>query len=215
MGLAQKPDVVCLTGDFINDGGEEYNAGDFARILRRLSEVAPTLGVLGNHDGGLWAGRRWGKPDTKHIRGILDKAQIHLLHNANHELGLPGGRVTFAGVGDLWAKEVEPEAAFDGVTDQGQPIVVLAHNPDTKDMFGERYPWHLMLSGHTHGGQVRVPFYGTPFAPVKDQRYVEGLKQWGNRWIQVSRGIGVTVPIRLNCRPQVSVIDLVPLGAEV
>ena len=71
------------------------------------------------------------------------------------------------------------------------------------------FPWHLMLSGHTHGGQIVVPVLGLSPAPVDDKRYVKGLKPWNGRLIHVSAGVGNIDGVRFNCRPQVNVLDLV------
>ena len=108
--------------------------------------------------------------------------------------------------GDLWPDEIESNAAFSSV-DPHTPVILLAHNPDSKDVLSER-TWDLMLSGHTHGGQVRIPFDGPRFAPVTDKRYVAGLAPWGSRQIHVSRGVGNLVGIRFRCRPEVSVLLL-------
>jgi len=212
IGLAEHPDLICLTGDFITDSGAPFDHADYIRILRRLSAAAPTIAVLGNHDGGLWSVRRHGLADATIVREMLAKADVDLLHNRHRAIEFAHGQAMFAGVGDLWSEEVDTDAAFAGIDTVAPPLIVLAHNPDTKDEIPSHIPWQLMLSGHTHGGQVWIPGYGTPFAPVRDQRYVEGMNRWFNRWIQVCRGVGVTAPIRLYCRPQVSVIDLVPPG---
>ncbi|MDR1191385.1 MAG: hypothetical protein LBK60_06960 [Verrucomicrobiales bacterium] len=66
-----------------------------------------------------------------------------------------------------------------------------------------------MVCGHTHGGQTRLPFIGTPFAPVKDQRYVAGLNEWHGRRIYTSRGVGNLHGVRFNCRPEVTLLELV------
>lgn len=115
------------------------------------------------------------------------------------------GRLNLVGLGDLWAVEFAPERAFDGLP--AGPTVVLSHNPDTKDKLG-KYSWELMLSGHTHGGQVVIPGVGAPWTPVQDKRYLDGLKPWGNRQIHVSRGVGNTRGIRFNCRPEVNLLTL-------
>ena len=106
----------------------------------------------------------------------------------------------------MWANYFEPETAFRNLT-PGLPTILLSHNPDSKDRLTS-YPWHLMLSGHTHGGQLRVPFLGTPFAPVRDQRYVAGLGRWDDRWIHVTKGIGTVYGLRINCPPEVSFLTL-------
>ena len=102
---------------------------------------------------------------------------------------------------------MDARAAFSEVVLE-HPIVLLNHNPDGKDAVG-LYPWQLMLSGHTHGGQVIVPFLGPRYAPVDDKRYVEGLKPWGTRQIHVSRGVGNVWSVRFRCRPEVTLLELV------
>jgi predicted MPP superfamily phosphohydrolase len=116
------------------------------------------------------------------------------------------------GIGDLQSAEVDPHAAFTGVpANSGAATVVLAHNPDTKDILGA-YQWDLMLSGHTHGGQVVLPGLGAPFTSVRDRRYIAGLKPWRGRWIHVSRGVGSLLGIRFNCPPEVNILRI-RLGA--
>ena len=199
-----KPDLVCLTGDFIT---WRYDAWDrYAEILKPLSEAAPTFATLGNHDGGRWVGTA-GYSDTGRVRGMLSQARIELLHNRSTNLEVRGRKLNLVGVGDLWAGEVDAPAAFAGARESGA-TVVLCHNPDAKDLVGA-YPWDLMLCGHTHGGQCDLVFFGTPFAPVRDKRYVRGLNRWRDRWIHTTKGVGNLHGIRLNCRPEVSLLTLV------
>jgi predicted MPP superfamily phosphohydrolase len=212
LGLRERPDLICVTGDFISRKGDEFDAHRYVRSLSRLASAAPTYGVLGNHDGGVWSVKRFGLSDTVRVRDLLAKSRIELLHNRAERFGWGGHALQLVGVGDLWSNQVEPASAFNSVS-AGEPVVLLAHNPDTKDELGSRYPWDLMLSGHTHGGQLRIPYYGAPFAPVFDHRYIEGLKPWNGRQIYITRGVGSTVPLRFNCRPQVSVLDLVGLSS--
>lgn len=202
-GLAQKPDLICVTGDFITTR-QDFDARNYAHALRRLSQVAPTYAVLGNHDGGSWTRRHFGYPDHRLVERILEDAGIELLHNRSVRVEVRGGTVTLVGVGDLWSNEVEPRRAFAGV-DTDTATVVLAHNPDTKDVL-RRYDWDLMLSGHTHGGQVIIPFEGVRYAPVEDKRYVAGLKPWGSRLIHVTRGVGNVGGVRFRCRPEASLL---------
>jgi predicted MPP superfamily phosphohydrolase len=202
-GLAQKPDLICVTGDFITTR-QDFDARAYAQALRRLSAAAPTYAVLGNHDGGSWTRRHFGYPDHRLVERILEDAGIELLHNRSASVEVRGGAMTLVGVGDLWSNEVEPRRAFANV-DRETATVVLAHNPDTKDVL-RRYDWDLMLSGHTHGGQVIIPFEGVRYAPVLDKRYVAGLKPWGSRLIHVTRGVGNVGGVRFRCRPEASLL---------
>jgi predicted MPP superfamily phosphohydrolase len=114
--------------------------------------------------------------------------------------------IRLVGVGDLWSNGVHPKIAFQGVGPDDHAIL-LAHNPDTKDFVAE-YPWDLMLSGHTHGGQVVLPFVGARFVPVRDKNFIAGLKQWNGRQVYITRGVGNVRGVRVNCRPEVTVLDL-------
>lgn len=200
------PDLICLTGDFITRRLDD--APRYAAILSRLSAAAPTFAVPGNHDGGAWAHWYGGQKDTSAVLSLLDRASIDCLLNRAVTLDLHGQPVRLVGLGDWWAGQLDARRAFDGVAPRTDaPTIVLSHNPDTKDLLAA-YPWDLLLSGHTHGGQLSLPLIGTPFAPVRDQRYVHGLKAWNERWIHVTSGVGNLHGLRLNCPPEVSLIEL-------
>jgi predicted MPP superfamily phosphohydrolase len=204
MGLAMRPDFICVTGDFITTKYTKFER--YASILARLPAAAPTFACLGNHDGGLWARGCLGYGDWSLVGNMLRAAQIEILHNTTHVFEAKGRRVQLVGVGDLWSRELDAPKAFAGA-DPGLKTVLLSHNPDSKTVVAD-YKWDLMLSGHTHGGQARFPFLGTPFAPVRDKRYVDDLRPWRDRWIHVTKGVGNLHGLRLNCRPEVSLIKL-------
>ncbi len=205
--LAWRPEVICVTGDFITQRFE--HAADYARILKKLSEAAPCFATLGNHDGGVWAGEHGGHADIRWISDVLRDSKITLLHNAAARWSAGEWTLQFVGVGDTWAENFEPERAFRAATDgDDHSTILLSHNPDTKDALAA-HRWNLMLSGHTHGGQLRVPWLGaTPFAPVRDQRFVAGLRPWNERWIHVTKGIGSVFGVRINCPPEISCLTL-------
>lgn len=203
LGLGQKPDLICVTGDFIT-GSLDDHSESYTSALARLSAAAPTFAVLGNHDGGSWARRMDGYSDHSAVKDLLRRSGVHLLHNESASVRVRSTEFRLAGVGDLWSDEVDARRAFAGAGNS--PTVLLAHNPDTKDVV--RHPWDLMLSGHTHGGQVIVPLAGPAFAPVADKRYVGGLAAWGDRQIHVSRGVGSLGGVRFGCRPEVNLLTL-------
>jgi len=203
-GLSAKPDIVCVTGDFVTRR-EEFDAAWLQQQLSRIAGAAPAFATLGNHDGGEWAGHYGGFRSTNTIRTLVRSSGIRLLHNENCEVQVKGRTFDLVGLGDLWSGEMLPVKAFPALS--SKRVVLLSHNPDTKDLLQD-YRWDLMLSGHTHGGQLVLPYIGTPFAPVQDHRYVEGLKGWNNRLIHVTTGVGSMYGLRFNCRPEVSFLLL-------
>jgi uncharacterized protein len=207
-GRAQSPHFACLTGDFVT--GHVSGRAGYAAALRALSDTMPTYAVLGNHDGGEWAARHGGYEDTTEIAGLLAEARVELLQNRFIALEAAGQRLWLGGLGDLWSGSIFPALAYEGFAAAAdEPVVLLSHNPDSKENVADRR-WDLMLSGHTHGGQIGLFGLGRVFAPVRDKRYYQGLNAWGRRWLHVSRGVGNLLGIRIACRPQVTLVELVP-----
>ncbi len=202
--LALKPDLLCITGDFITT--RHHEAERYARLLRRLSEAAPTFAVLGNHDGGEWISSHGGHPTIEWISTLLRRAGVGLLHNRSEQLRVRDWELNLVGVGDPWAGHFDPAAAFRAPSSSA-PTILLSHNPDTKSALA-KHPWELMLSGHTHGGQIKLPLLGTPFAPVQDHRFVAGLHRWNDRWLHVTRGVGSVFGVRINCPPEINLLTL-------
>jgi len=208
MAAAARPDLICVTGDFVT----KYRSVDatwYANALRCLAETAPTFAVLGNHDIGSRFSDSVEYPTRSGILDILKTAGITLLHNRSQKFVTTAGvTLQLTGVGDLLTREIDGAEAFSsGSLDH--PTVLLSHNPDSKDAVA-RYAWDLMLCGHTHGGQVVAPIVGISPAPVHDRRYIAGMKRWRDRWIHVSRGVGSIGGFRFNCRPEVTRVRLLP-----
>jgi predicted MPP superfamily phosphohydrolase len=207
LGLSLKPDLVLLTGDFITRKFDQFDR--YTEILSATTKAAPCFACLGNHDGGSWARDRHGYADTDSVRNLLLKSGVELLHNRATHLRVKDRNVRLVGLGDWWAEEFDPGTAFAGAApDQNETVVVLSHNPDTKDLL-RSYPWDVLVCGHTHGGQFYLPLMGTPFAPVRDKRFVKGLHRWEGRWIHITKGVGNLLGVRFNCRPEVSLLTLV------
>ena len=203
LGLRAKPDIVLLTGDFIT--GRFAQLDQFSEILTQLSKRVPCFAVVGNHDGGDWAVQGGGYGNLGPLRRMLEKANIDLLINEQRIVRLQGRECLIVGVGDLWSNTCDPQRAFHNPAAH-DVCLLLSHNPDSKDLLAP-YPWDLMLAGHTHGGQLRIPFLGwAPFAPVVDKKFLAGLYAWKNRYIFISRGVGNLHGLRFNCRPEVSVL---------
>lgn len=203
LGLERKPDIVCFTGDYVSSTSG-YDAGGLARLLKKSLRAAPTYTVMGNHDGGFWLGGRGGESSSDLVRTQIERTGVEMLHNRSVQVG----GLSLIGVGDLASRELRPREAFEEVPEEG-PRVVLCHTPDGKDSLRD-YRWDLMLSGHTHGGQVCWWPIGDRFAPVFDRRFISGLYDWEGRNLYVSRGTGSPKHVRAGCRPEVAMLELGP-----
>ncbi|MDZ7639021.1 MAG: phosphodiesterase YaeI [Bryobacterales bacterium] len=210
LGLAQKPDLICLTGDYVTTN-TECDRKKYRTLLSTLPPAAPTFASVGNHDGGRWTENRRSFQSSAPIREMLSSAGIDVLHNQHKEQTIAGQKLLVVGLADFWTKEFDSRAAFDGLAKQADRLrIVLSHNPDTKAVL-QYYSWELLLSGHTHGGQVVVPVLGPPILPIIDTDYFEGLYDWQGRRVYITRGIGgIFGAVRFNCRPEVTILDLVP-----
>jgi len=208
---ALAPDLVLLTGDYVHASPRFFEP--VARILGDLRPRLGTLGVLGNHD-------HWEDPERcrRALRGagvrLVENTHVFVTSAALSERPVAGS-LCVGGVGDLWEGRVDVAAALGGV-DPATPRLLLSHNPDV----AERLPApadgavrvDLMLSGHTHGGQVRLPLLGTPIVPSSyGDKYAAGLVRGPRFPVYVSAGLGVTIlPLRFRARPEITVIELVP-----
>lgn len=207
LGLTQHPDLIALTGDFFTNR-LHHAAADYVNVLRALPAAAPTFACFGNHDGGPWTRRGGGYATLDEAQALLRAAGIRYLLNDAAVVSVKGRPLQIFGVGDLWSGMCFPQRAFPLAPERGAATrLVLNHNPDAKDALLP-HDWDLALCGHTHGGQLRLPFFGSPFAPVHDHRYIEGLHSWNGRWLFITRGVGNLHGVRFNCRPEVSVIDI-------
>lgn len=204
-GLSYNPDLILITGDFIDKSIE--NRATYVKLLKKLSSAAPVYASLGNHDGGEWVGVHGGYFNTDKVLKLLKDADIIPLINETANINIEGADIALIGIGDLWAKLFKPKIAFSDSISKDAYKIVLSHNPDGKEYL-KKYKWDLMLSGHTHGGQLYIPLIGTPFAPVQDKKNVGGLFEWNGRQINISRGIGNFVGFRFACRPEISILDL-------
>lgn len=203
-------DLVLLTGDYVH-GSPAYIA-PVARLLGSLRARLGVLAVLGNHD-------HWEDPEAcrreLRARGIRLVDNTRLFLSAARRLGNSppaDGGLCLAGVGDYWEDRCDLDAALGGVAPT-LPRILLCHNPDFAESESARAGRHrvdLMLSGHTHGGQVRVPGVRSIIVPSSyGSRYARGLCQGPAFPVYVSAGLGVTIfPVRLLCPPELTLLEL-------
>lgn len=205
---ALNPDVVLLTGDYVHES-DSYVA-PVADALSKLRARIGTVGVLGNHD--------WYE-GGRSILGAFAKNQLPLIDNQRLFLRPDrtiaknaGEGLCIAGIGDYWEGSPDFHTALGGVP-RGVPTLLLSHNPDAAEdprFRNGNYRVDLMISGHTHGGQVWVPGLGTPILPSQyGQKYASGLVKGPACDVFVSKGVGVSgLPVRFGVPPELVVFDL-------
>lgn len=204
-----QPDLVLLTGDFVSNSplGKKFAYGaawQCADILRGLT-CRELYAVPGNHD--VLVG-------LAEVVRALTANGITVLTNANRAIERAGGRMWLAGVDDPVEGNPDPDRAIPPSIRNvpNEPVILMCHAPDYADDLqavpaGQAVD--LMLSGHTHGGQIRLPLLGALELPPLGQQYVEGWFKLGNMQLYVNRGIGtVELPFRLNCPPEITLITL-------
>ncbi|WP_409346368.1 metallophosphoesterase [Paenibacillus sp. MBLB4367] len=200
---ALAPDLVCFTGDLFDFAV----GGDGPRTIQALSRIEAKLGkwaVLGNHD--YYAGFR-------NVQKLLIQGGFHVMMNESAPVEKDGSKLWMAGVTDM--NEGKPDldsALLKAKTKPGKEdfVLLLSHAPDFADK-ALGYSVDLQLSGHSHGGQVRLPFFGAVRTPPNGHKYVAGHYILGDGKLQVytNRGIGVTIyPARFLCRPELTVMTL-------
>ncbi|MFA7405912.1 MAG: metallophosphoesterase [Pelobacteraceae bacterium] len=195
-----KPDLIACTGDYVYVTSAREKVDAVWQVLSQLTAPCGVWSVLGNHD-------HW--TDTERSDLWLKKSGQNLRHKAVR-IERSGQALWFAGAGDFITDHRNLDPVLEQIPDP-DCRVVLAHNPDTADtVFKRRID--LMLAGHTHGGQVRVPFMPPLYNPVLNKNYVGGITASLRGFpMFISRGIGWTfLPIRFNCYPEIAVLELVP-----
>jgi predicted MPP superfamily phosphohydrolase len=205
LALSLKPDLTILTGDFVshplfvpNGPAGARHAEPCAEVLQQLNRSS-LFAVLGNHD-------HWNDPDI--VADALHGHGLQVLRNQSVPLERDGQRIWIVGVDDVYAGANDIDKALRGVP-SAETKIVAVHEPDFADRVA-KYPVDLQISGHSHGGQVRIPGYGAPVLPHLGRKYSIGLNQVGGLQVYTNRGIGVvTPPVRLNCPPEVTLITLV------
>jgi predicted MPP superfamily phosphohydrolase len=204
-----EPDAVALTGDYVTDGFGSRNyaigaAWQCANILSGLG-CRQRYAVLGNHDVVV---------GEEEVSAALTANGVTVLKNACLPMERSGGRIWLAGLDDPVNGNPHPDLAIPASIRNvpNEPIVLMCHAPDYADDLlthpaGKAVG--LMLSGHTHGGQIRLPLLGALGLPDLGRKYVEGWFRLGGLQLYVNRGIGtVGLPFRINCPPEITLITL-------
>jgi len=204
-----KPEIVLLTGDFVSEGPASRRfargaAWQCAELLDGL-DCRARYAILGNHD--VLVGKYV-------VQQALSSHGVTVLDNDYVPIERGGARWWLAGVDDPLAGNPQPESAIpESIRHKsGEPVVLMCHGPDYADALIQQAAGqavHLMLSGHTHGGQVKLPFLTRLKLPIMGRKYVEGRFTVGSMQLYVNRGIGtVGIPFRLACPPEITLITL-------
>lgn len=196
---AEKPDIIVFTGDYV------YKKPIHTKTLEKTGKILKTsmgdkgkIAVMGNHD-------RW--TDDVKVTKALKGAGFRILLNDSVELG-DGETLKIIGAEDLWTGHVDFEKMLGGIDLEKDAAILLSHNPDIFPEAAKRKV-PVMISGHTHGGQVVIPFIGAPILPSKFD-FCSGFYRIGKSVMYINRGLGmVTPPVRFLCPPEVTVFTLV------
>jgi predicted MPP superfamily phosphohydrolase len=137
---------------------------------------------------------------------LIEKSPFKLLHNAHQLIPFKNSALNLCGLGEYVLGKMDPEEAFKGY-DNRYPGLILVHNPDAIPYL-DRYPGHVILSGHTHGFQVNIPWMRNRFALLENEEYGRGLVQRNARWIYINRGVGSALPFRWFSVPEITSISL-------
>jgi predicted MPP superfamily phosphohydrolase len=200
---AQKPDVLVITGDFLK--GRSFTQAakqgirDLTKVLRPLAAAIPTFAVLGNHDY---------RTSPTAIREMLRLCKITDLTNDVFTLRRKDAKLFLCGVDDIRHGKVRLNDVL-AQLDENSPAILLVHEPDFADISAATGKFDLQISGHSHGGQIVVPFYGPPRLPESGRKYPRGRYQVGKMIQYTNRGVGVDrFAVRINCPPEITVFVL-------
>jgi predicted MPP superfamily phosphohydrolase len=194
---ALQPDLILLGGDYVCADVESIR--ELAPILGRLNAKYGVFAVQGNYDCVLG-------PDL--IRSQLAARSIEVLVNQGLHVGPSAGRIFLAGLDSVWKGEPDPNRAFAGCR-QTDVALALVHEPDYFPTLVGLTPVDLQLSGHSHGGQVRLPALGPLILPPWGQIYHTGLYDLNGHFVYTGRGLGMTgLPVRFDCPPELTEITL-------
>jgi predicted MPP superfamily phosphohydrolase len=200
-----KPDAIALTGDYVtvplrhsSSRKAAWEIEPCAELLRGLIAPHGIFAVLGNHDA---------ESRPNHISEVLEGAGIRVLRNAAVPLERDGKRVWMAGLEDVLYGNQDLGVALQRVP-ATETAIALVHEPDYADEVS-RSPVDLQLSGHSHGGQIRLPGVRPPYLPYMARKYPFGLYSVGRMKLYTNAGLGtIRVPIRLFAPPEVTLFNL-------
>jgi uncharacterized protein len=198
--LALQPDLIVLGGDYVSHAPSDLDV--LEGVIARFRAPDGTVAVLGNHDHWIGAAR---------VASVLERAGAELLLNRHRVLRRGTGALVVAGVDDFAHGAVRPDDALQDVPAE-VPRILVSHNPDLIEYLPEGLRVDVMLSGHTHNGQLHWPLLGPLTVPSQfGRRYLHGLHRFRETRLFVSAGVGSgAVPLRWGNPPELPILRLVP-----
>lgn len=194
-----QPNIVVFTGDLI-DEPQSFNEGKkLSKILDNIQAQDGKYWVYGNHDHGGYG--------TDMVANLMVQAGFNLLQNSHTVIEKNHERIILAGIDDMILGKPDIDMALAN-THPHLFTILLVHEPDFADM-AKKYPVDLQLSGHSHGGQVRLPLIGHIYTPIYAEKYVSGKYEINDLILYVNNGIGTTgLPFRFFCKPEIHMFTL-------
>ena len=204
----QKPNIIVVTGDFVDSSKTDIETA--INFIRKINNIAPIYFISGNHEASI--------SDYSKLKGKLEENKVIILDNKIEELKINESTINLIGIND-------PQMAHEnGVThseivkieldkaqyDENRYNILLSHRPELFDTYVEK-KIDLILAGHAHGGQIRIPFIGGIIAPNQGffPKYTNGIFEENKTTMVISRGIGNSIlPFRINNKPELVVITL-------
>lgn len=197
----QQPDAIAFTGDLITQD-TNFDPQKLAPQLTQLKPKWATLAVLGNHD-------HW-RQDIAFLKRTFSQNNITLLNNQVYLIEDGSQQLAIAGIDDPYWGEPNLAQTIAQIPENVLAIL-LVHEPDYIDISAKTHKFILQLSGHSHGGQVRIPWLAPLVLPYKGRKYFAGLNQVEGTYAYTNRGLGMTgIPMRFGSRPEITVFTLHP-----
>lgn len=204
----EKVDLILFTGDLVDapDQISDQLLDQAAKILQSIHAPMGKYWIYGNHDHGGYG--------TEKIGNIMKRGGFTILRNQHQVIQKDGESIILAGLDDAMLGQPDIEAALKN-SPPNLFTLLMCHEPDYAKQVA-LHPVDLQLSGHSHGGQIQIPFFGYVITPPMAQRYVEGWHEVGSNPLSlyVSRGIGTTrLPYRFSCKPEITIHTFNPTAS--
>ncbi len=192
-----QPDIIVVAGDIIDAQGRFRRTRGFIKQFEKMRDIAPTYVILGNHD----------MEKMDELERVISKSQVTLLRNEAITWTSPSGKdIRIIGLGDWNEYDEDPAACMKPIGEEELPVILLSHDPESRWLLNQ-YDWDLMLSGHTHGGQLANPFTGE-YISFRSSMPAGLFNFEGNRQVYVTRGLGAILGMRFFCPAEVTIIDI-------